>query len=356
MLFRNALIHTRGIAIVAEVSSSTRRQVKFGTPSRPTALVGGAGMADVFVPTRSHEIERLLNDLVNGITDEAALQRFRELVSNFTSCDEPRGQGGAERKIADAVYTAVQLDPSQSMDTEHRRLEWSAAALFSSGFSEILAETLLRPLSEELGTPSSQAAAMAYLHQLDKTAVRHIFDRDELFIDRIVELVASQSRHLVKAPTAGELSEKFAEEAFTLNFGSLDTFFSGLEGLIGAPSPDLRKAMSREHCHSLDSQTKFITPFYVITTSSETEWWYVADPENGLEQLQLTAWPIETANATRSSWRRGPALPLKSFADKLNVVNAQLGALDEPLVAEDELLAGRLYTGEARAASCMDEC
>ena len=151
VLFRNALIHTRGIAIVAEVSSSTRRQVKFGTPSRPTALVGGAGMADVFVPTRSHEIERLLNDLVNGITDEAALQRFRELVSNFTSCDEPRGQGGAERKIADAVYTAVQLDPSQSMDTEHRRLEWSAAALFSSGFSEILAETLLRPLSEELG-------------------------------------------------------------------------------------------------------------------------------------------------------------------------------------------------------------
>ena len=301
-------------------------------------------MADVFVPTRSHEIERLLDDAVNSITDDKALQRFRELVSSFTQA-KPKELGTVDGKIAEAVRSAVQLAPSPNMAPQHQGVEWSAAELFSEGVSEILAETLLRPLSVRLGTPPPQAAAMAYMRQLDEAAVRRILDRDEL-MDRIIELVCVQSRQLAEAPTASELSEKFAAESFTLNFGSLDTFFSGLEGLLGAPSPDLRKAMSREHCQSLDSQMNFVTPFYAITTCSETEWWYVADPMHGLDELQLAAWPIETANTAGPSRRRGPALPLKAFAHKLSAVNTQLGALGEPRVFEEELLAGRLYTGE----------
>ena len=54
------------------------------------------------------------------------------------------------------------------------------------------------------------------------------------------------------AATGQELHDKFVQDggAFTMSYGGLDTFFGGLEGLIGAPNPKLREATQREHLES----------------------------------------------------------------------------------------------------------
>ena len=98
-----------------------------------------------------------------------------------------------------------------------------------------------------------------------------------------------------RAATARELQNKFVEEGdtFRLAYGGIDTFFNGLEGLIGPPSPQLSEAMAREHCASVDSVAQFTTGNYGVTTTSEREYWFVVDPEGGLARLGLTSWPVE---------------------------------------------------------------
>ena len=91
-----------------------------------------------------------------------------------------------------------------------------------------------------------------------------------------------------EAANARERSSKFAESTFTLAYTGRSTFFGGLEALIGTPSPNLRVAMEAEHCASPDSQDEFTTANYGIHTRSDIEWYFVVDPDAGLEALGLT--------------------------------------------------------------------
>ena len=70
--------------------------------------------------------------------------------------------------------------------------------------------------------------------------------------DRLADVIWDGARALSSAgaATGHELHTKFVQDggAFTMSYGGLDTFFGGLEGLIGAPIPKLIDAMRREHC------------------------------------------------------------------------------------------------------------
>ena len=83
------------------------------------------------------------------------------------------------------------------------------------------------------------------------------------------------------------------EAAFTLAYGGMDTFFGGLERLLGPPSPNLQEAMRREHCASADSKEYFTSANYGVTTTSQIEWLFVVEPQDGLRKLRLAAWPHE---------------------------------------------------------------
>ena len=151
-------------------------------------------------------------------------------------------------------------------------------------------------------------------------------------------------------PTAHEDAKKqqakFAESAFTLSYTGLDTFFKGLESLVGIPSPNLRLAMRAEHCGAADSAQYFTTNNYGVTTTSTIEWWAVVDPAAGLKELKLKAYPSETFGIDDERKRATTGLmPLKEFLPALEAKNAALRQLKEPELLEEELLAGRLYTG-----------
>ena len=65
--------------------------------------------------------------------------------------------------------------------------------------------------------------------------------------------------HYQGEATAQQLSDKFKndEGALTFSFGGLNTFFGGLEGLVGTPNPALRETMEAEHCTAMDSTEWF---------------------------------------------------------------------------------------------------
>merc|ERR1712107_275396 len=78
------------------------------------------------------------------------------------------------------------------------------------------------------------------------------------------------------ADTGDALSEKFKTEGgFEFDFGTKDEFFKGLEERIGAPKPDILKAMFGDHINNVDSEIEWKTQNYGICTTSQTELLFV---------------------------------------------------------------------------------
>lgn len=187
------------------------------------------------------------------------------------------------------------------------------------------------------------------------------------------ELLAGRAGAPAVPLTAAELTSKFVSEdgAATLSFGGLKSFFGGLEAAVGTPSPRVREAMQREHCSSKDSTDQLVAsncaprhampqhsthapmphaPTWLptradgIITTSCIEWWFAAEPtEEALRTLGLEDWPKE--DPTRLTYLdRRKAEPLDALREKLVEVNGRLQVLERRL-AEEELLAAKLYTG-----------
>ena len=108
--------------------------------------------------------------------------------------------------------------------------------------------------------------------------------------------------------------------------------------------------MRREHCRSKDSLTPFCAKNYGTETTSVIEWWFVADPELGLKELDLQRWPLEQllrhehsqGNMMHAKTRRPD--PPAAFEQRRHAINEALEMHGGPLF-EEEVIAGRLYTG-----------
>jgi hypothetical protein len=146
----------------------------------------------------------------------------------------------------------------------------------------------------------------------------------------------------------GELRQqhsKFLEEGGVgreYRFAGLDVFFNGLEGLIGIPETRALKAMELEHTAAADSLDEFTSADYGVSTTPQLEWFFVAEPEQGIE------WPTETRNLGASepspSKRRQP-MPLGRLDVLTLIKNKELVELGQETLLFEELLGGRLYTG-----------
>lgn len=143
------------------------------------------------------------------------------------------------------------------------------------------------------------------------------------------------------------------EGAGLLSYGGLNKFFGGLEAVVGVPSPRVHEAMMGEHTEREDSNLEFKTPNYGITTTSKSEWNFVADPLSA----SLHGWPSETIDvwyrptstageASNSPQRvKRVPMPLQQLMELMEVQNTRLRAMQEPELVLTEALGGRLYTG-----------
>ena len=146
--------------------------------------------------------------------------------------------------------------------------------------------------------------------------------------------------------TAEQLNSQFAEGgAITLYYSNdNELFWQGLNRVVGKGCDGIEESvfdvMKREHCESVDSDSNFEASNHQITTTSKIEWWFVADPANGLSELGLERWPPH-----RWDWERR-ADPKEKWAEYIEKsINAPLAAQGEKLVTDEEFIALRLYTG-----------
>ena len=154
-----------------------------------------------------------------------------------------------------------------------------------------------------------------------------------------------------KATTGAELSAKFTNEGgtFQMTFGSLSMFYGGLVKLIGPPKmvkASLREAMQMEHCGKEDCAVPFKTSNGMEGVTSEKEWEFVTNPKEGFEYSERGGRFVDT----HPEWRRKP-LSLEGFKKKMAQLNTKLDGHAHTRMVVEELLGGRLYTGERHPAT-----
>ena len=151
-------------------------------------------------------------------------------------------------------------------------------------------------------------------------------------------------RFFAQSKAAGS---KFGGSPATLTYGPLSLFFSGLEGLVGTPHPQLEQGMKSEHCMAADSWVKFTTSNYLTATKPVIEWHFVADPTDA-EFLKSIGgeWPEDKMPPMEGgrAFKRSP-MPPKDFAAPMAEINRTLTNANEPPMLQVEFVACRLYTG-----------
>jgi NLR family CARD domain-containing protein 3 len=140
-------------------------------------------------------------------------------------------------------------------------------------------------------------------------------------------------------------------------YGSLNTFFGGLEGLIGSPSPKVEAVMAQEHTERGDSDKVFTTANYELTSTSRKEYAFVATPdrppggafpvEEKIHRMRSTAGQMRPSLAALAASGVQPraAIARKDLAAKLREPNGALAKAMEPPVLIEEAIGARLYTG-----------
>ena len=275
------------------------------------------------------------------------MQHLRRLASVGRLC------GGNKRHSDDAAAADardVRLAlPSGSPDDQQQRLVGGvqlggdASALEQHAVELEAKVNALQLRIHELEEAASASAASSGSRNLEEGASASAVDSGA----RIAHLVAQAKA--AKAELGGvdsrERHDKFAESTFTLAYTSLSAFYGGLETRVGAPNPNLHIAMRLEHCTAADSADEFMTSNYGISTTPEIEWYYVVDPQAGLTQLQRASYPQETRDIEDDHKRSANPSPLGELLPRLASKNGELRQRGEPELLEEELVAGRLYTG-----------
>jgi hypothetical protein len=131
------------------------------------------------------------------------------------------------------------------------------------------------------------------------------------------------------------LNTKFAamKGAFEFQFGGMDDYHGGLEGLIGTPHPDLETIMRYEHCDSTYAKEEFECSYTgeeggASLTTACAQYTYVAyEP----------AKKKRTANGVREQGRDG--WKLKDY------MRENSAFVKKAKITKVEVLALRLYTG-----------
>jgi len=189
-----------------------------------------------------------------------------------------------------------------------------------------------------VGTQPAASAQLAFLRvlgdsgrwrqgtrQTGRAAVRALLE-EACVLDRLTDELWEGVVELSKPLDAGRrLHEKFVQEggALQLSYDGLSLFFKGLRGLVGPPQPNLAEALRREHCEGPDKRVEFTAANYGTTTTSPLEYYFVADPERGLElygrdeyprEAKLLAAAAATAAATVAAPAAAPADAASSAA------------------------------------------
>jgi hypothetical protein len=163
--------------------------------------------------------------------------------------------------------------------------QWLAA----EGCSDMLEEVLLGPLKkvmeigDNVGTVELELIRAIANEKEPRAVVMSLLEKS-MAMQRITDFILVKMDKLMKAAAeSGQaLNSKFVEEynSNEMAFGGQESFFKGLDGLIGPPNPNLLEGMRNEHSQCKDSHIEFETPNYGVITTSHVEYLVVVEPDS----------------------------------------------------------------------------
>jgi len=163
-----------------------------------------------------------------------------------------RGGGGGQTKLS---KRGAGSEPDEDIESFIRslKLEREIAALFPAG-------TTLE------GVVKMEPAQTADVLRRAMPVIQQTFERAQ-----------AKARRVQEAEAAG--GAKFSG---VLKGGPYEAFLDGVTGIVGEPAADLERGMREEHTAMADSETRFSTGNYGLTTSPKREWELVESGGRGL--------------------------------------------------------------------------
>ena len=298
-------------------------------------------------------VENVLSDAVTkALLDTPA--DAEEVLTRIAHRLLAQGQAAQGPALPPKVHLALRLaDEERTADAASDQPPTRAAATWDS--AEWLSSLgVASRVSARLHAHTPKGSELPFVKALGKAADREsvlalLHAGQQPLLEELADCVLAGAKRLAggHASSGAELHDKFVQSGgdFTLSYGSISSFYLGLEGMIGPPSPYLLETMRKEHTESADSREEFAAGNYGTATTSEIEYWFVVDPEHGLVRLGRTAWPDESKLRASHPERCRKPTPLVQLGFEMQRLNTALTEMEaEPLI-EEELLATRLYTG-----------
>jgi len=301
------------------------------------------------------DARRLANDTVTQLKAQLeAAQAFAATVAKLQGAATPPSPPPAATQQADAASPArgveaedvtleLLADEDGSQTEEWRIVEWIKGV----GVHRAVAVALLAPLAAEQRA-SDPGAALEFVKGLKSREQVAQLLGTRAFLATVVDMVWNEVRTLqsVGAATSKNLESKFAG-AVALSYSTLDTFFGGLEGIVGSPNPKVLEGIRNDHLKGpgTESSDVFTTSNYGVETQSRIEWHFVASSDVTPEQLRIPCWPNESAEKLpdRACARRRRSLEALEAAVADN--NRHLREANQPEMMLEEIIAACLYTG-----------
>jgi len=275
-----------------------------------------------------HCSKELGNQLRLASGDDAQAVKWLHVDEQGRASQAWRELYGGHRNLIERAARRLELfDWRAAHDTGWSVLGW----LRSLNLLDIVGEALQDPSGDD---------PFAYLRSLSRERLDRMLQAAQLGglatpIWKALEELRGQ-----KAATGAELNEKFKQEAsFEMSYGSIELYYGGLEGLIGPPTmvnKSLLKGMEAEHCSRDRSRAKFTSSNGMTTTPAE-EWEFVAEPNSARVYAEREGF--------REDYMCRKPVPYNELLQMMRTKNEELKTHGQTALVEEEVVAGRLYTG-----------
>ena len=277
---------------------------------------------DDYLRANRAALEATCGTAVHAVIAERAVDPVQALAMHVWQLANDARRERRASAVAAPADEDEELEPLNQMDGKWHFCQWMRGSTAVAGIvASAVRQTSPHPLPDakaELAYVKSRFGGSKedfVMRLLSGPLMRRI-------IDELWDAAGKLADEEVVVGGSHELHGKFLQDgAGLLSYSGLDTFFAGLEGMIGAPSPDARAAMAAEHTERTDSHEDFHTSNYGITTRSSIEWAFVVQPPSSLAPTSpLARPPVSGGRPPITEWpavhtrRAAAAAPLKVSA------------------------------------------
>ena len=186
-----------------------------------------------------------------------------DAAPNTTRVMEARGHLRSQREHDERERPRRQrMESLAPSDEDAASDKWNIFSwLQGVGVHRAVANAILHE-AQEHGLSASPEDALEFVRVLKRRDEVGKLLRSESALEALTDLVwsAVTSLQCAGAATSTEMQSKFAGSV-ELSYGGLDSFFGGLEGVVGSPNPKLLEAMAADHMSGpgTESADMFVT-------------------------------------------------------------------------------------------------